>query len=336
MLRRRGDSPPRHLRIETYGGHGRDDLVIRGRTLDNPLSPAAAGGDGVWAAANRMFRRFATNELPGVVVQVRVGGRVGSVTTDDEGYFEIRTPGGAEGPWAEATIGLAAPYRGITSVPPVTDGVRVSDPDAAFGVISDIDDTVLHTGAQRTLSMMVRTFFGSALTRAPLAGAATLYRALAKNDHHPVFYVSSSPWNLHGFLTRFLDHRGFPPGPLLLRDLLGSGTGRTHASTKLAAIAEILDLHPGLRFVLIGDSGQHDPEIYATAIRRNPDRFVAAYIREVRLDPGDGRVEAVLDSWDHDIPIVLSADSAAMADHAAALGLISSESVVAVTHATRR
>lgn len=310
--------------------------MLRGRVLDNPIAPAATDGEGVWAAATRMFRRFATNELPGVGVKVRVGTSVGSATTDDEGYFDIRLPGDAAGPWTEATFELAAPYRGITSIPPVTDRVRVSDPGADFGVISDIDDTVLHTGAQRTLSMLARTFFGSALTRTPLAGAATLYRALANNGRHPVFYVSSSPWNLHGFLTRFLDHRGFPAGPLLLRDLLGSESERTHASTKLAAIAEILDLHPGLRFVLIGDSGQHDPEIYATAIRRDPDRFVAAYIREVRLDPGDGRVETILDSWDHDIPIVLSADSGAMAEHAATLGLISPQAVVAVTHAIRR
>ncbi len=175
--------------------------------------------------------------------------------------------------------------------------------------------------------MLRQTFTGSALTRSPIDGAAELYRALARGrtgkQQNPFFYVSSSPWNLHGFLTAFLEHRDFPLGPLLLRDLLGGRERRTHGSGKQRHIAEILDLHPDLQFVLVGDSGQHDPEIYADVVRSNPGRILAVYIREVRLDPGDGRVEAVTDGWDHEVPFVVAGDSAALAQHAAGLGLIS-------------
>ena len=87
-------------------------------------------------------------------------------------------------------------------------------------------------------------------------------------------------------------------------------------------IQEILDYHPDLRFVLIGDSGEHDPEIYASIARANPGRVIAIYIREVRLDPGDGRVEQVSGSWDDDVPFVLAADSDAVRRHAAGLGLL--------------
>ena len=140
--------------------------------------------------------------------------------------------------------------------------------------------------------MLIQTFAGSALTRVPFAGAPELYRDLADGGN-PFFYVSSSPWNLHSFLSAFLDHRDFPRGPILLRDLIGTRAGRAR---KHERIEEILALHPQLRFVLIGDSGERDPQIYADIVRDHPGRVLAVYIREVRLDPGDGRVEAVTDA----------------------------------------
>jgi phosphatidate phosphatase APP1 len=194
----------------------------------------------------------------------------------------------------------------------------VPDDDARFGVLSDVDDTVLETGVQRVARMVLQTFTGSALTRTPFAGAAALYRDLA-GEANPVFYVSSSPWNLHGFLVTFLRHHGFPLGPVLLRDLLGNAAGREQ---KAVRVQEVLDLHPQLPFVLIGDSGEQDPEVYAEVVRRNPGRVLAVYIREVRLDPGDGRVEQVSSSWPEDVPFVLAADSDAVRRHAAGIGLL--------------
>ena len=119
----------------------------------------------------------------------------------------------------------------------------------------------------------------------------------------------------------FLEHRDFPLGPLLLRDLIGTRAGRAR---KHERIEEVLALHPQLPFVLIGDSGEHDPQIYADIVRAHPGRILAVYIREVRLDPGDGRVEAVTDAWESEVPFVLAADSDAVRRHAASIGLLTS------------
>jgi phosphatidate phosphatase APP1 len=213
---------------------------------------------------------------------------------------------------------LGGDYRGLTSPHAAELDVRVPSSSAAFGIISDVDDTVIRTGVQRAGQMIVHTLTGSELTREPFPGAAELYRDLVAAVN-PIFYVSSSPWNLHAFLTAFLDHHGFPRGPLLLRDLLGTGAGR---EPKHGRISEILDLHPDLRFVLIGDSGERDPQIYADIVRSHPGRILAVYIREVRLDPGDGRVEEVVSTWGPDVPFVLAADSHAVRRHASALGLL--------------
>ena len=321
-LRRAATRPPADFRIECYLGHGGPEgVVVRGRVVDDPEPAEAVEGEGVGAAVARVLRHFATDELPGVPLRVTVGD--GSVTTetDAEGYFRARLqpdPASLVSPWTTGTVELAGDYRGLTGPFTTPVDVLVPGPGARFGVVSDVDDTILQTGVQRVGQMIRRTFTGSALTRTPFTGAAALYRDLADGGN-PVFYVSSSPWNLHAFLMAFLRHHGFPRGPVLLRDLLGTRTGREQ---KGGRIDEVLGLHPDLPFVLIGDSGEQDPLVYAQVVRDHPGRVLAVYIREVRLDPGDGRVEAVSDSWEHDVPFVLAADSDAVRRHAVDHGLL--------------
>ncbi len=323
-LRRARDRTPEDFRIEAYGGHGgaAGGVVVRGRVLDDPVPTEAAEGEGVRAATRRTLRHFVTDELPGVPLRVSVAGAVVETISDAEGYFLVRLrpePGALTAPWTTGTVELVGDYRGLSDPHATTFEVRVPGPEAGFGVISDVDDTILETGVQRVARMVKQTITGSALTRTAFPGASELYSDLTAGAN-PVFYVSSSPWNLYPFLISFLEHRDFPRGPVLLRDLLGTESGR---ETKAVRLHEILDLHPDLRFVLLGDSGEHDPEIYADLVREYPDRVIAVYIREVRLDPGDGRVEKVSGSWaTEDVPFVLAADSDAVRRHASGLGLL--------------
>ncbi|MET0929484.1 MAG: phosphatase domain-containing protein [Aeromicrobium sp.] len=314
-------STPTRFRIESYGGHGGPaGVVVRGRVLDNAEPSRAAEGEGVGAAVRRTVQNFMTRELPGVPLRIEVAGAAVETSSDDDGYFLVRLPAPASPgpPSSPGTVSLAGEYRGLTTAPPVAVDVHVPDAAARFGIISDIDDTVIKTGVQRAGQMVLQTFAGSELTRVAFPGAAHLYRDLAAGVN-PVFYVSSSPWNLHAFLSAFLDHHAFPRGPLLLRDLLGTAAGREQ---KHGRIREILDLHPDLSFVLIGDSGEKDPEIYADIVRSHPGRILAVYIREVRLDPGDGTVERVSQDWAPDVPFVLAADSQAVREHAETLRLL--------------
>jgi phosphatidate phosphatase APP1 len=321
-LRRSRGRPPAHFRIEPYLGHGGTrGVVVRGRVLGNAAPTEPSEGEGVGDAVRRTLRHFATNELPGVPLRVNVAGESVETVTDEDGYFRTRLvvdPGGLASPWTIGTVELGGEYRGLRDLHTTPLEVRVPEAGARFGILSDIDDTILETGVQRVGEMLRTTLTGSALTRTPFAGAAELYRDLAA-EANPVFYVSSSPWNLHAFLVAFLRHRAFPMGPVLLRDLIGSAAGREQ---KTGRIQEILELHPTLPFVLIGDSGERDPEIYAEIVRSHPGRILAVYIREVRLDPGDGRVEKVSGAWAEDVPFVLAADSDAVREHAVGLGLL--------------
>jgi phosphatidate phosphatase APP1 len=320
-LRNAKGATPTRFRIASYGGHGgAEGVVVRGRVLDNSVPSAATEGEGVSATVRRSVRSFLTRELAGVPLRVDLGGTHVETVTDEDGYFLVRLAAtdALESPWTVGTVALAGDYRGLTAPHSTPVEARVPADSARFGIISDLDDTVIRTGVQRVGQMVLQTLTGSELTRAPFPGAAELYRDLVA-DVNPVFYVSSSPWNLHTFLTAFLEHHGFPRGPLLLRDLLGTAEGREQ---KHGRIREILDLHPGLRFVLIGDSGEKDPEIYADIVRSHPHQVISVYIREVRLDPGDGRVEDVVSAWAREVPFVLAADSQVVRRHAESLGLL--------------
>jgi phosphatidate phosphatase APP1 len=144
------------------------------------------------------------------------------------------------------------------------------------------------------------------------------------NAGNPIFYVSSSPWNLYDVIAEFLEAQQIPIGPLLLRDWdLGPSLLR-NASYKSGVIREILATYHGMPFVLIGDSGQEDPQIYADVVATHPGRILAVYIRNVRQHPEDSPAireltERIANAGS---TLVLADDTLTVARHAAAHGWI--------------
>jgi phosphatidate phosphatase APP1 len=202
---------------------------------------------------------------------------------------------------------------------------------ARFGVISDIDDTVIMSGVTRKASMLLRLAVSSARTRKPFKGVAAFYRGLHAGTN-PFFYVSKSPWNLYEPLVEFFERQRLPMGPLLLRDYGRQMIFARGTSHKAVEIDRILGIYPELKFILIGDSGEHDPEIYSEVVRTHPDRVRAIYIRSVRLKAS--RVAAIERLIEEVAPtgcqLVLAPDSEFAAAHAAAEGLMQPSQLRAV------
>lgn len=100
----------------------------------------------------------------------------------------------------------------------------------------------------------------------------------------PFFYLSTSPWNVEASIRHFILREGFPEGPLLLRDLdprpkTFIPTGPQH---KMEFAAQLMDDFPNMRFILIGDDGQRDPNTYSRIIKQYPGRVVAVGIRQLK------------------------------------------------------
>lgn len=324
------------VHVEPYRGYGRPErLHLKGRVLRGARIPEAGESDHVLVNLANMIQRFESDEVPGARVVARLGGREWETVTDGEGYFDLRLEPAEPLPpgslWHE--VALELPGREAREGGPVraTGLVLVPPAGSRFGVISDIDDTVVRTGATSPLRMARTVFLGNARTRSPFPGVAAFYRALqhgaGRADFNPVFYVSSSPWNLYSLLTEFLTLQKIPLGPLMLRDW-GISEGEVlptgHAGHKLEAIRDIMEMYPDLPFVLLGDSGQEDPEIYHRVVHDHPSRILAVYIRSVH--PAADRAAAVRALAEEvekaGSTLLLADDTVAAAEHAASRGWI--------------
>jgi phosphatidate phosphatase APP1 len=162
--------------------------------------------------------------------------------------------------------------------------VRVLDPDVRFAVVSDIDDTVMVTALPRPLLAAWNTFVLDEYARSPVPGMAVLYeRLVTTHPEAPVFYLSTGAWNVAPTLGRFLSRNLYPRGPLLLTDW-GPTTDRWFRSGqahKHAALARLAEEFPDIKWLLIGDDGQHDPEIYGEFSASHPDNVAAVAIRQL-------------------------------------------------------
>ena len=338
-LREVGSERP--LLVLPYLGFGNaNKLWIKGRVLDEASFREQTGQDSSWSNLVALYHRLESDEVAGARVVARFDGGSWETVTDSGGYFEFEILPAAPLAGGTHRVELELPDSKGGDGAPVRASSEAFVPAASarFGIISDIDDTVLWTNVTNKLNMALMLARTNAYTRKPFKGVAAFYRALRDgaggSEDNPLFYVSSSPWHLFGFLVDFLRLQGIPVGPLLLRDLGLRDVFKpaNHGDHKLGKIELILSFYPGMQFVLIGDSGEKDPEIYAEVVRRHPQAVRMIYIRNVNPDPA--RIEAldrlIEEVSSTGIQLVLAPDSVFAASHAAAEGLIKVDRLAAV------
>lgn len=323
------------LMIVPYAGYGTADrLLLSGRVLKDEGFAQPGEADTGWRNLVELYKRLESDEVPGARVVARFRDVEQELIADDEGYFSaelslaspLDTPG-----WHGVTLELLGPPSAGPKPVQASAPVLVPPATARFGVISDIDDTVVWSNVNNKLKMLLMLARSNAHTRKPFKGVAAFYRALHNGadgrEGNPIFYVSNSPWNLYTPLVEFMRVQGIPSGPLLLRDfgehiLFAASDRHGH---KLASIERILAMFPRLPFVLTGDSGEQDPEIYSQVVKIHPQRIRAIYIRSINPDPS--RIEAIERLVEEVRPtgvqLVVTPDSEFAATHAAAEGLIS-------------
>lgn len=299
--RLRGQRDPNRM-IDPYIGYvDGDEVVIRGRVLAALRHKDPVEGQSLWRNLYQMMNLFFTDEVAAVEITA-MGGRA---LSDEEGYFTLRLPRIADPGWTQVPVQIAD-GEDVTHC-----SVLIPSPEARFGILSDIDDTVLETGAYSLLRNLWTSFTGNALTRRIFPDAVAFMRGLNDGGRNPVYYVSSSPWNLHGFLVTVFDRAGLVRGPMFLRDL---GLGQTqfiagnHGDHKGRAVDTMMDANPRLRYVLVGDTGQHDAFIYRDAVARHPGRVAAVVLREPRVGADSKSLQAIRTVEASGVPVFHRAD----------------------------
>ena len=156
-------------------------------------------------------------------------------------------------------------------------------------VISDIDDTIKVSNVSDR-EALVRNTFLKEFEAVP--GMAELYQQWAKKGVR-FHYVSSSPWQLYEPLRTFMVRSGFPLGSFRLKTFRWKDRSffslfASPEVTKPEDIHTILCRYPERKFILEGDSGEKEPEIYAAIARESPGQIVGICIRNVTGEAADG------------------------------------------------
>ncbi len=283
VLRRRGWG----TRVISHTGYGSTEFVrvfarvVLGRDHnddDEPRQDATYGGLRSPYLRRRGWRAFFTAPAMNVPVEVRVGHHVAHGRSDRSGHIDLTFRGHGLPPgWHEVSVSAQG-------CDPVQASVYIVAPQARFGLISDIDDTVITTSLPRPMIAAWNTFVRHENARKVVPGMGPLYRTImAEHPGAPIIFVSTGAWNTAPTLTRFLKRNGFPIGPLLLTDWGPTNTGwfRSGQDHKRACLDRLAKDFPKIKWLLIGDDGQHDPKIYQDFLDARPKRVAAVAIRQL-------------------------------------------------------
>ncbi|WBU38957.1 App1 family protein [Homoserinibacter sp. YIM 151385] len=313
--RRRGLIPT----IVPFAGYGGEDWArVLARVI---LLPPDRPADGRFTNI-RGFRSFLSIPVSDVEVQVRHGDAVRTVRSDRggvvDGRVELRMPAG----WNEVELDIAD-----DAVAPVTARIDIVPASVHTGLVSDIDDTVMVTALPRPFLAAWNSFVLNEHARRPVAGMAVLYdRVLRQSPGSAVVYLSTGAWNVAPALTRFLRRNLYPAGALLLTDW-----GPTHdrwfrsgPEHKRTALRRLAAEFPGIRWMLVGDDGQHDEELYADFLREHPESVAAVAIRQLTASEAvfaGGRSKSE-DRSTAETPWIYAPDGAGIHDQLVDLGLL--------------
>jgi phosphatidate phosphatase APP1 len=272
--------------IELYSSWGsQSDGVLLGRAhKGNPL-PRPKPFESKLHHLVETAEALELQALPGVVV--RFDGLPGGpqrVTSDDHGFLRLPLAGVQPG-LIPVTATLEDSHR---VAPRATTTVQAFDASPGVAIISDIDDTLTDTGVTHFWTLLDHTLFNGTWEVKTFPGCPTAVTQLAGKlgDGRPVrplFFVSGSPWGLHDRISEAFDRMGFPHGAMILRRY--SQEPLDPFEFKHPHLLEIFDAFRGKDFVLLGDSGEKDPEVYRAVMNERPNHRVAAvYIHNVTGD----------------------------------------------------
>lgn len=264
-----------------YTGFGTTEQVrVLARVVLRPPSNLGIVRAATELMHQRGWRNFISAPLANAQAWIMVGEEPILVSADRGGYIDVRIKNpGLDAGWhvidVTSTDGNSSPVD-----------VQIIDCRETFGIVSDIDDTILSTWLPRPFLAAWNSFFLTEQARQAVPGMARLYQQLlAEHPGAPVIYVSTGAWNTFPMVSRFLSRHGVPKGAMLLTDWGPTNTGwfRKGPDHKRTCLRELARDLPEISWVLVGDDGQHDPDLYGEFATLQPTHVRARAIRELSV-----------------------------------------------------
>jgi len=332
-------------KIRVFRGFGsRDRIYINGQVArgraDKRQHHAGDWKSRLWGRIRYALKLAVSRRLPGCRLRISCAGTVTETHSDSHGHFSVSlrvTDQEVHTPWQSYRVELLEP----TGPEPVAaEGVvLIAGEKAKRIVVSDIDDTIIYTGVANKAMMLWRLFAHSARKKIPFPGIDAFFRGLHGGadgrEANPLIYVSRSPWSIYPVLEEFFEMHQFPSGPVL--QLREWGVTWRHPwprrarSHKARLLTRISEMYPAHRFLLIGDSGQRDPELYRDFASHHPGRIDAVYLRDVGSNERRTRELAkIADTLaELEVPVVITGDTSQMAQDALGRDFIQRSDLIA-------
>lgn len=232
--------------------------------------------------AQRGWRSFIDVPVPYLPVTITAGDVTMRTRADRSGYVDVVLRGHGMSPgWHEITIKAAGAGT-------VTTSVLIVPPGPQLGIVCDIDDTSMVTHVPRMMVAGWNLLVKNSIAREAVPGIAELLaRVRQQNPGTPTIFLSTGAWNVVPTMRSFFRRNGFPRGPMLMTDWGPTNTGwfRSGIEHKRTQLRRLMIDLPEVKWLLIGDDGQHDQLIYGEVARQHADRLAAVAIR--RLSPGE-------------------------------------------------
>lgn len=326
------------LKIMPYYGFGSAHYIfIKGRVLEEEKVKEKNEEGSTLQHLKNTYKRYESDEIPHIKVSGEFAGKKIETETDDEGFFEFEFQ--FDEPVDYEKHGKIAKFRLLETKTEDDDReaegkIFVPDKDCEFGIISDIDDTVLISKMTHFLAKLKLMLLNNSTERSPFPGIGAFLRALRKGyddkGYNPVFYVSGSEWNIFDLLVNFIQYHDIPEGPLFLKN---KGTKEEEGKVIMAEkdykrekIRHILETFPDMKFICIGDSGQEDPEIYQKVQEEFPEQIIGIYIRDVTPDDRDREVHKIKEEVEaNGAEMLLIEETFSAAEHAAKMKWINED-----------
>lgn len=322
--------------VKVYRGYGQSEsLSLYGHVFKlSPIPPRRYRKSFIHNTL-ALLRLFIVKPFPGVDVRMEWEGQVLECKADNDGFFKFDWKDRPPLPtgWHEVKVTASTEEKIIA----VSTGQIYVPHETQYGFISDIDDTFLVSHSANLRKRLYVLFTQNARSRKPFDGSAHHYQLLSTGNTtpdapNPFFFVSSSEWNLYDYINEFANTNEIPKGVYLLNQLKQIGelfkTGQNNHQGKFTRIVRILETYPKQRFVLLGDSSQHDPYIYEAVVKHFPRQIHAVYIRDV-YDKNHQKARDVLYKIEGaGVPCCFFRHSSEAIMHSKKIGLISEKQVV--------
>ncbi|MGA0560683.1 App1 family protein [Larkinella sp. VNQ87] len=320
--------------VKVYRGYvHQNKVIVFGHVLKMSPLPRKKYRQNFWLNTFALLRLFMTQPVAGVTVKVSGIRQDVRHVTEQDGFFRLEwTPDEPLSPgWHPVKVDLITANIGPETPIASGEGEVFRAHATQYGFISDIDDTFLISHSADLRKRLHVLLTQNAYTRDPFEGVVTHYQLLARagtdeNAPNPFFYVSSSEWNLYDYILTFCERNSIPDGVYLLSQIKRFRevwkTGQNKHMTKFTRIVRVLDAFPEMKFVLLGDDTQEDPNIYTSLVSHFPKQIRCVYLRRVHPE-NEARTQAFVDQIvAAGVPCCYFRHSAEAIRHSRQIGLI--------------